>query len=69
MERQMLEHAELYWWRNSPGPPIIIDNAEMLTKDIRDDTPTDGEIRVTVAELTNGRSAGVSRMRAEHLKV
>jgi len=68
MERQMLEHAELYWWRNSPGPPIIIDNAEMLTKDIRDDTPTDGEIRVAVAELTNGRSAGVSRMRAEHLK-
>ncbi len=50
-------------------PPIIIDNAEMLvSKEIGDDTPTDGEIRVAVAKLTNGRSAGVSRMRAEHLK-
>jgi hypothetical protein len=67
MEWQMLERVELYWRRDSPGPPIIIDNAEMLTKEIRDDTFTDGEIRVAVAELTNGRSAGVSRMRAEHL--
>jgi len=68
MERQTLECVELYWQRNLPGPPIIIDNVEMLTKEIRDDTPTNGEIRVAVAELTNGRSAGVSRMRAEHLK-
>ncbi len=51
-----------------PAPPIIIDNAEMLTEEIQDDTPTDGEIRVAVAELTNGRGAGVSQMRAEHLK-
>jgi hypothetical protein len=36
--------------------------------EIRDDTPEEKEIRVAVAELTNGRSAGVSRMRAEHLK-
>ena len=67
MERQMLERVELYRRPNSPGPPIIIKNAEMLTKEIRDDTPTDGEIQVAVAELTNGRSAGVSRMQAEHL--
>jgi hypothetical protein len=40
----------------------------MLTKEIWDNTPTDGEIRVAVAELTNGRSAGVLRMQAEHLK-
>ena len=35
---------------------------------IRDDPPTDGEIRVAVAKLTNGRSAGVSQMQAEHLE-
>jgi hypothetical protein len=68
MERQTLECVELYRWRNSPGPPIIIENAKMHTKEIRDNTPTDGEIRVAVAELTNGRSAGVLRMQAEHLK-
>ena len=55
-------------WRDSPGPPIIIGNAKMLTKEIRDDPPTDGEIRVAVAELTTGRSAGVSQMQAEHLE-
>ncbi len=68
MERQAVERVELYRRRDSPAPPIIIDNAEMLTKEIRDNTPNDGEIRVAVAELTNGRSAGVSWMRAEHLK-
>ena len=40
----------------------------MLTKEIRDDTPPDGKIRVAVAELTNGRYVGVLRMQAEHLK-
>jgi hypothetical protein len=68
MERQTVERVELYRRRNLPAPPIIIDNAKMLTKEIRYDTPTDEEIRVAVADLTNGRSAGVSRMRAEHLK-
>jgi hypothetical protein len=68
MERQTSERIELYRRRELPGPPIIIDNAKMLTKEIRDNTPTDGEIRVAVAKLTNGRSAGVLRMRAEHLK-
>jgi hypothetical protein len=68
MEWQTLEHVELYRRRDSPAPPIIIDNAEMLTDEIRDETPTDGEIRVAVAKLTNGRSAGVSPMQAEHLK-
>jgi hypothetical protein len=68
MERQTLERVELYRRRDSPAPPIIIENSEMHIKEIRDNTPTDGEIQVAVAELTNGRSAGVSRMRAEHLK-
>jgi hypothetical protein len=68
MERQTSERVKLYWRYDLPGPPIIIDNAEMLTKEIRDNTPTDGEIRVAVTKLTNGCSTGVSRMRAEHLK-
>ncbi len=36
--------------------------------DVRDDTPTNREIRAVVSELTNGRSAAASRMQAEHLK-
>ncbi len=36
--------------------------------EIWDEIPDEEEIRVAVAELTNGRSAGVSRMQAEHLK-
>jgi hypothetical protein len=67
MERQMEERVELYWRCDSPGLPIVLKHAEMRAK-IRDDTPDEGEIRAAVAELTNGRSAGVSRMRAEHLK-
>jgi hypothetical protein len=35
---------------------------------IRDETPDEEEIQAAVTELTNGRSAGVSQMRAEHLK-
>ena len=54
MEWQMLECVELYRRCDSPAPPIIINNAKMPTKEIRDDTPTDGKIQVAVAELTIG---------------
>ncbi len=67
MERQTAERVELYRWRDSPGLPIVLEHAEMRAE-IRDYTPDEGEIRAAVAELTNGRSAGVSRMWAEHLK-
>jgi hypothetical protein len=67
MERQTEERVELYRRRDSPGLPIILEHAEMRAE-IRDDTPDEGEIRAAVAELTNGRSAGASRMQAEHLK-
>jgi hypothetical protein len=67
MERQTEERVELYRRRDSPDLPIVLEHAEMRAK-IRDDTPDEEEIRAAVAELTNGRSAGVSRMRAEHLK-
>jgi hypothetical protein len=36
--------------------------------DVWDNAPTDGEIWASVSELTNGRSAGASCMRAENLK-
>ena len=67
MEKQTMERVNLYRQRNSPGPPLII-NVGLLTGEIWDDRPTNGEIRAAVAELTNGRSAGASRMQAEHLK-
>jgi hypothetical protein len=67
MERQTEERVELYRRRDSPGLPIVLEHAETRAA-IRDDTPDEGEIRAAVAELTNGRSAVVSRMRAEHLK-
>ncbi len=67
MERQMEERVELYRRRDSPGLPIVLEHAEMHAK-IRDDTPDEGKIQAAVTELTNGRSAGVSQMQAEHLK-
>jgi hypothetical protein len=65
MDRQTAERIDLYRRRDSPGLPIHV--GENLF-DVRDDTPTDGEIRTAVSELSNGRSAGASQMRAEHLK-
>jgi hypothetical protein len=65
MDRQTAERVDLYRRRDSPGLPIHV--GENLF-DVRDDTPTDGEIRTAVSELSNGRSAGASQMRAEHLK-
>ena len=67
MERQTAERVELYRQRDSPGLPIELDRTAVRVE-IRDDTPDEEELRVAVGELTNGRSAGVSRMRAEHLK-
>ena len=67
MEKQTLECVNLYRRRDSPDPPLTV-IVGLLTGEIRDDTPTNGKIRVAVAELTNGRSAGASRMQAEHLK-
>ena len=66
MDRQTAERIDLYRRRNSPRLPIHV--GENLF-DVRDDTPTNGEIRTAVSELSNGRSAGASRMRAEHQRV
>ena len=62
-----MEGVELYRRHDPPGLPIVVDHAEMRHK-IWDEIPNEEEIRVAVAELTNGRSARVSRMQAEHLK-
>jgi len=66
MERQTEERVKLYRRRDSPGLPIVLDHAEMRAE-IWDDTPDEEELRAAVGELTNGRRAGASRMRAEHL--
>jgi hypothetical protein len=67
MERQTAERVELYRRRDLPGLPIVLDHAEM-GNEIWDKTPDEEEIRAVITEPTNGRSAGVSWMRAEHLK-
>ena len=46
----------------------MIVNVGLLTGAILDNTPTNGEIQDAAANLTNGHSAGASRMRARHLK-
>ena len=65
MERQTSERVNLYARRISPGDPlpIHVDRIE-----INDDAPLDGEIRIAASELSNGRAAGASGMRAEHVK-
>jgi hypothetical protein len=65
MEKQTAECVDLYQQRDSPGLPVAINIAPV---DVRIDVPTNGEIQAAVSELTNGISAGVSCMRAEHLK-
>ena len=65
MEKQTAKRVDLYRRRDAPGLPESCVGGTSF--DVMDDTPSDGEVRVAVAELTNGRSAGASRMRAEHL--
>ena len=65
MERQMLEWVDLYARRESPGNPLPINVTPVV---INDDVPTDGELRHVAGELTNGRAASTSGMRAEHVK-
>jgi hypothetical protein len=55
MEKQTAERVDLHRQRESPGLPVAVN---VVPVDVRDDAPTDGEIKVTVSELTNGCSAG-----------
>ena len=65
MERQTSEGVDLYARRQSPGAPLpILVNLVGI-----DDNPLeDGKIRSVVAQLSNGRAAGASGMRAEDVK-
>ncbi len=65
MDRQTAKRVDLYTRRQSLGEPLPI-NIDPV--DINNATPSDGELRVAVGELTNGRAAGASGMRAEHVK-
>jgi len=65
MVRQMAERIALYARRDSPGEPLPI-NVDPIPID--DGTPTDGEVRQAVQELSNGRAGGASGIRAEDVK-
>jgi hypothetical protein len=65
MQTEERKRANLYQQCDSLGPPVAIN---VVPVEIQDDMPADGEIQAAVAEVTNGHSAGASRMRAEHLK-
>ena len=64
-EKQTAEHINLYRQCNLPGDLVVV---TVNPAAVQDNTSTNGEIRVTVAELTNGHAAGVSGMHAEDLK-
>jgi hypothetical protein len=65
MVKQMAERVDLYRQRYPPGDPLPI-NIDPIPVD--DGTPSEGEIRVAVAGLSNGRAGGTSGMRAEDVK-
>jgi len=65
MERQTSERADLYARRQTPGDPLPL---HLTPVEIKDDVPTDSEIRTVAGGLTNGRAGGALGMRAEHVK-
>ena len=66
MEQHTDERVELYAWATPEGDLVQI-NLESF--EARDDTPTDGELRVMVVlRVYNGRSGGSSGIRGEGLK-
>ncbi len=65
MEHQMLERVDLYARRESTGDPLPI-NVTLVV--ISDNVPTDGKLWQVAGKLTNGRVAGASGMRANHVK-
>ena len=65
MERQTAERVALYTRRTSPGEPLPIN---ITPVPLPGDASTDSEVRVAAGELSNGRSGGASKMRAEHVK-
>jgi hypothetical protein len=65
MEHQTSERVDLYARRESPGNPLPINVTPVK---INDDVLSNGKLQEVVGELTNGRAAGASGMRADHIK-
>jgi hypothetical protein len=65
MVKQTAERIDLYRQRDPPGEPLPI-NIDLIPVD--DGAPSEGEIRVAVAGLSNGCAGGASGMRAEDVK-
>ena len=65
MQKQTREREKLYTRQQPPGDPIPIN---VDPTEVRDEKPKDGEIRVAVQKLSNGRAGRASQMRVEDLK-
>ena len=65
MEQQTEERVALYAKRVAYGESFPENGTPF---EIWDDEPTEGELRTAVMELSNGRYAGASGIKAEHLK-
>ncbi len=65
MVKQKAEHADLYSRTDSPGEPLAI-NIDPVPGN--NGTPSEGEIWVAVAGLSNGRAGSMSGMHAKDVK-
>ena len=65
MEQQTKERVALYAKRVAYGKSFLANGTPF---EIRDNEPTEGELRAAVMELSNGRSAGALGIKAEHIK-
>jgi len=65
MVKQTAERVDLYAKAPPLGPPLP-NNFPFFA--ISDDLPSDSEVRKVVRGLKNGRAAGATGMKAEHLK-
>jgi hypothetical protein len=62
---RLWSRLNLYMRRVPPGNPLIINFGQI---EIKDDAPSDKDIRLANIKLSNGRAAGASRMRTKHVK-
>ncbi len=65
MAKQTQERIDLYAACTPMGLPLPI---QVGSAPVNDAAPTDGELRMVVGQLWNGRAAGAMGMKAEHLK-
>ncbi len=65
MAKQTQERIDLYAARTPMGLPLPI---QVDPAPANDAAPMDGELRMVVGQLRNGRAVGATGMKAEHLK-